>query len=142
MNQDTAILLVSILSTPLLGAMVSNYFARKKTLAETRNLNVTGEITIGESWQKYALQQQQDKAELRKEFTDKINELKQDHLDEMALLKLEFSRITKAKDERIKILEDKVDELQLEVSKYKGISADAVDIIHQKVDEARDEIMK
>ena len=142
MSKETILILISILSTPLLGALVSNYFARRKTSAETQNLNITGEINIGESWQKYAFQQQKDKEELRKEFTDKINELKADHKTEIELMRVEFSKITLAKDQRIEILEEKVKNLQTEVAKYKGMGEHAAEILHQKVDEAKEEIMK
>lgn len=142
MTKETILLLISILSTPFLGALVSNYFSRKKTSAEAHNLNITGEINIGDSWQKYAMQQQRDKEELRKEFADRINALKEDHKMEIDLIKMEFSRITLAKDDRINILEGKVKELENEVGKYKGISEHAVDIIHTKIDEAKNEIMQ
>ena len=140
MSNETMIILISILSTPLLGALVSNYFARRKTSAETQNLNITGEINIGESWQKYAFQQQKDKEELRKEFTDKINELKADHKIEIELMRVEFSKITLAKDERIQILEDKVKNLQTEVAKYKGMGDKITDMVHTKVDEIKNEV--
>lgn len=135
MNKDTILILVSVLSTPLLGAVVSNYFARRKTSAETKNLNITGEIQVAQIYKDYALQQQRDKEELRKEFTDKIESMK-----------VEFSNITAIKDNRIKILEDKVDELQKEVEKYRQLSISTIDTaknsIHESVDIAAEQIKK
>lgn len=144
MTKETIVILLSVLSAPFLGALISSYFGRRKTSAETHNLNVTGEISLGDSWQKYAIQQQKDKEELRKEFTDRINELKQDHNDEIAKLKAEFTKITDAKDAKIQILEDRIQELEDEVSRTKSFKETIIvakDTIHTAVDVAADQII-
>jgi len=121
MSKEALIILMSILSTPFLGALVSKYFERNKTKAETHNINIGGEISLGEGWQKYAIQQRQDKEELRKEFNVRMDEMRKEHADQVTLLKSELARVIEAKDERIRTLEGKVHELEKEVAKYKGI---------------------
>lgn len=143
MNKDTIVILISVLSTPVLGALVAQYFGRKKTKEEVKNLNITGEINLGDSWQKYALQQQKDKEELRKEFTEKIESLRNDHNKEIEIMRAEFNEITDAKNIRIKILEDRVQELETEVNKYKNIN-NTIDLvtetIHNSVSSASEQI--
>lgn len=120
MNKETLLIVSSIVASPFIGVFITSIFNRYKTGAEVKVLNVTGEIGIVGLYEKYALQMQKDKEELRKEFSMKIEELKEDHKTEIMALKQEFSRITTEKDERITTLESQVAALQLEVAKYKN----------------------
>lgn len=115
MSKDNLIFIASVLTAPILSVIVTGLLNRKKTGAETHNINIGGEISISESWQKYALQQQKDKDELRKEFKAQIDELKADHAKEIELLKA----IANEKDNRIKMLEGRVQELEIEAAKHK-----------------------
>ncbi len=143
MNIDSNIIIGAIFASPLLSAVVTYFMTRKKTEVEARNLSITGETNIVGLYEKYALEQKKDREELRKELTDKIEELKKDHTAEIIKLQEEFARITNAKDGRIKQLENRVMELEKEVAKYKNIdhTIDTVaDSIHESVDVASAQI--
>lgn len=141
MSTETLVILMSVLSTPFLGILVAKFFERNKTDAETHNINIGGEISLSDGWQKYAVQQKEDKEELRKEFNLRIDDLQKQHSSEIVKLKDEFTKVTNAKDERIKVLENKVSELEKEVSKYKGVGTHIVDMVHTKVEEIKNEII-
>ena len=120
MSTETLVILMSVLSTPFLGILVAKFFERNKTDAETNSINIGGEMSLGEGWQKYAVQQKEDKEELRREFNLRIDDLQKQHAEEVEYLKNELQKITKQKDDRIKVLENKVNELEKEVAKYKN----------------------
>lgn len=121
MTKDNIIIVTSFLASPFVAIWVKSYFDKGRTASETHNLNISGEISIGESWQKYALQQQRDKEELRKEFTERMNIQDASHLEQMKKLEEKFNVIIKSKDDRIYELEKRVEELQLEINKYKNL---------------------
>lgn len=46
---NNLVIIGAIVASPFLGALVNNYFSKRKTGAETHNLNITGEISVNEA---------------------------------------------------------------------------------------------
>lgn len=119
---------------------------KRKTNAETENLEIEGETNIGEAWAKYAAQMKKDKDEIRNEFSGQMQKMQELHTKEIDAIKKEFElRLkekdveSKKKDERITVLEKQVGDLQMEVAKYKNLDStldNAKIDMHLKVDEA------
>ena len=121
MNTQTLLIIIgAVLASPFLGILATNVFSKRKIGAETHNLNITGELSLSEGWQKYASQQQKDKEELRTEFSKKIEDLKYEHKKEISEMKEEFALITSAKNERISTLETKVEAQQLIITQLQA----------------------
>lgn len=124
MNKETILIItsatVSVLASPFVVTWIQGMMDKNKKTAEVHNLNISGEISIGESWQKYAMQQQRDKEELRKEFIERITRQDIVHTSQIKDLEEKFNLIIKSKDSRIFELEKRVEELQLEINKYKN----------------------
>lgn len=93
MNKDTITIIIAVISTPFLGVLISSLFGRKKTDAETHNINIGGEISIGKEWENYGLQQKQDRKELREEFIASINSLKAEHELRFNALQTSYNKI-------------------------------------------------
>lgn len=74
-------------------AIAKGILDRKKTAAEAKNLDITGDMSLGKGWQEYAEQQRKDKEELRKEFKEEIRVLVEKN-----------EQVLKAKDEIISTL--------------------------------------
>lgn len=116
MDKNTILILVSVLSAPFLGQLIVKMFDRKKSGAETHNINITGEISISEQWQKYALQQQKDKEELRTEFADKLKRL-ESLIEEK---EMQHASVIAIKDRQILSLQERVGVLEKELSEYRN----------------------
>ena len=119
MDKNNLIIIASVASAPFLGNLVIKLFDRKKQGAEVHSINITGEISIGEQWQKYALQQQKDKEELQREFTRQIDAIKEQHTKEINILQQKFTLKIVDKDEEISNLNKRIDDLQEELLTYK-----------------------
>lgn len=124
------VIIVAALSSPSIVLLFNKLVSSRKDSSDIQFVNVQGEEKAVGIWKQLFDQAKLDKEELRAEFTNKINELKQDHLSEITQLKEEFHRITFAKDNRIRELEQRVDaqdtligELQIELSKYQSMGA-------------------
>lgn len=85
MTKETILLLSAILSSPLIGMWIKSMFERTKIGAETHNLNISGEISIGDAWKKYAEKMEERLNELNVRF--EILE------ENFALLKLDRDRL-------------------------------------------------
>lgn len=90
MNLEIIItLIIGFIGSSALAVFVTKYFEKGKTKAETQTINISGELKIGEAWEKYALQQQKDVSDLRKRIevlediviksNDKINLLEEEN---------------------------------------------------------------
>lgn len=69
MNKETAVTIVSLfIGSTALTKGIEWFWNRKKTGAETHNLNITGDISIGTAWQEYARQMETNFKTLETKF--------------------------------------------------------------------------
>lgn len=97
MNNQTLILIGTIIASPFLGAFINNLFSKSKVQAETHKINITGEISIGEAWEKYAVRMRVDMEELQVKI---------------AKLSKEFDIMRIEKDKEIELLQGRVKKLE------------------------------
>lgn len=110
-KEEIITILATTLGSGTMVAVISYFQNRRKTGAETHNLNISGEINIGEAWQKYAMQMAEDMrkmqtemAQLRVDF-EKIKSEKEDLAD--ATVKKD--KIIKDLQERVAVLEKQLE---------------------------------
>jgi len=129
-DENTAIIIASIVSAPFLAQLVMKIFDRHKTGAEVHNLNVTGEISVIGTYKT-----------LITDLKSEMEEMKA----EMKAMKVQFALIVESKDSEIlmikeknRALEERVDVLETELAKYKGVKIK--EIVHNAVDVATAQI--
>lgn len=131
MNTQLLTILAAILGSSVVGVVVTNFFNRRKTKAEERNLTITGETQLSDGWKKYADQMRSDKDEIVAKFE---------------ILKKDFDRIIKEKDAEILKLQDRVLGLEGELKKYQNVNVAVIDAakdnIHASVEIAAEQIKK
>lgn len=114
MSKETLLLLGAIISSPFIGILIKSFFEKGKTGAETHNLNISGEISIGDAWAKYAEKIGEDFKNLNARF-DALNAKFEVLKKEKELLAVE----TELKDKKIKQLEARILVLEQEIETYK-----------------------
>lgn len=97
-------LLAAVLSGIGGTAAVKGYLDRKKTAAEAKNLEITGDMTLGKGWQEYAEQQRNDKEALKKELLDQMKAQKEEHDRKIEELNKKFDQVITSKEEIISTL--------------------------------------
>ena len=60
MDKTTLLIMSAMLTSPLIAVLIQSFFNKKRTGAEVQNLNVSGEISIGDAWKIYAEKQEQN----------------------------------------------------------------------------------
>lgn len=159
MTSENIILISAIFASPFIGILITSFFNKNKTGAETHQINLSGEISIGDAWMKYAKQQEenaktqkQENKDIRTEMADLKTKLlevteslrvMQIHKEEMYKQNVVLAQENKTYQHRVETLEGQVLELQKEVEKYKGIDTSiqhAADLIHAKVEEVKTEL--
>lgn len=114
MKNETILIISAVLGAPFLGILVTSIFNKKRLGAETHNINIGGEISLSDGWHKYAMQQQKDKEFIENRlasFEAKITEL-QNKYDAIKIEKDTIAEASLRKDEKIKELELRVEELE------------------------------
>lgn len=104
MDKNTLLIISAVMASPFIGVWIKSMFDKKKMGAETHNLNISGEISIGDAWQKYAKKQEDDATSLRKEVAD----LKQ----MFTVLTQKFDTMQMEKNKEIEGLQDRVKKLE------------------------------
>lgn len=116
--QNNILLITAILASPLLAAVVSNFFAKKKTNAESHLLNITGEVSLSDGWQKYAKKLEEIIEAQDKKITSMDVRIKS--IEDSAIERQETHRKEIAeKNKRIATLESRVDDLEKELAIHK-----------------------
>ncbi len=156
MSNQTIILITAIFASPFIGVLISSFFTRRKTGAEANNLHISGEINIGEAWQKYGLQMQNDLKALSERFETLSKEFEKIKVEKERIAEENFEKdiinkkiyaqnqelVQQGKQylDRIGILESKVVDLEREVEKYKGQSSPEhlAQVAHQAIDMIKD----
>lgn len=153
-------LIAAVLSGVGGSALVKGWLDRKKTSAEAKNLDITGDMSLGKGWQEYAEQQRKDKEELRKEFKEEIEKLKKEFAEVLAakdgiirgletanatlkeqniILNTQNTTLNEANEE----LTQRVEDLLTELGRYKGMEGkvdEAAGKLHTEIDKAAEEI--
>lgn len=136
MNKETFVIIGAVLASPFLGILATSFFNKRKTGAETHNLNISGEISIGDAWRKYgekqeadALAQKLENTEIRKQMselhaeflvvTEELKELRK-HREAMYAQAKVLADENKSYKERVETLEEEVKLLRAEVEKYRS----------------------
>lgn len=157
MNKENLILIGAVLASPFLGILVTSFFNKRKNGAETHNLNISGEISIGDAWRKYGEKQEEDakaqkieNAEMRKQMaelhsqflvvSEELKELKlhREKLYEQASI---LAKENKDYKNRVDTLEAEVKVLKAEVEKYKGQSSPdhLAEVAHDVIEKIKDQ---
>lgn len=136
MNKESLMLIItSIIASPFVAALIKSFVDKNKTSAEAQNIQITGEINIGDAWKKYAKKIEDDYKDLCLKFGEldrKFDLLKEE--------KEELAEATREKDRKIVELTERVGALELEVHKYKTIADTIQTAAHEAVDEIADKI--
>lgn len=120
MDKHTLLIVIGMLGSSVIGIFIQAFFNLKKNGAETQNLTITGEISIGTAWQQYAKQQEEDTKKLRADFKElQANFLKLG--SDFETMKKEKDAEIHAKDKKIKELSDRIDILESEVEMHRNI---------------------
>lgn len=114
MNKDNWITILSLtLGSGVVTALIQWFQNRRKSGVETHNLSISGEISIGDAWRKYAEQAQKDMNLLRADF-----EQLQRNFNALKSEKEELATATAKKDRIIIDLQNRVVALEKELSIY------------------------
>lgn len=151
LNPQNLIALIAAVLTGIGGsALVKGWLERKKTSAEARNLDITGDMQLGKGWQEYAEQIRKDKEEMRKELLEKMESQKEEHDRQIQALNNKFDSVLKGKDETIAALTASnsafklhIEDLLKELERYRGMEDNvdrATSRLHSDVDDAADQI--
>ena len=149
--QNAAILITAVLTGVGGTAFVQAYFNKNKTASEARNLDITGDMQIGKSWQEYADQQKRDKEELRKELLSRLDDQRKYYDKEIKELKDKFNEVLLGKDVTIAALtasnyeyKTRTNELLKELERYRNMEKNvciAQEKLHHDVDTAAENII-
>lgn len=165
MNTTIQTILISLVTGGLGVAIANGYFNRKKSSAETHNLNITGGIDVGDFGMKAAAQMEarlnkveSDKAILDDKFDrlrESFNKVGSDYMSlqrEFTVMKEEFEKVKIEKQtlaeknvillDRVGVLENQVVKLTAQVESYKSNGEHLVDLAHEKLNELSEEIKK
>lgn len=118
MTKEIIIIIGAMFASPFIGIWIKGLFDKNKTSAETNNIQITGEVSIADAWQKYAHNIQSDFEKLRHEFAQLSAKFEEIRYEKEAL-----ATLTKQKDTKIKELEERIVLLEAEIEKYKKESS-------------------
>lgn len=155
-KQTILFLLGGGIVTPLITLLITWLVNKNKTKAETQNINITGEVGVGDFGLRYATKIEADNDKLRvhldkviEEFESRLKRMEialEEEKEENAKLKEEkIILIQEKKDLNIKIdnLEARIDILEKELKKYQVVEAKVEttrDDLHASVDSSIDNL--
>ena len=113
MDKHTLLILTGMLTSPFIAVWVQGFFNKKKTGAEVQNLNISGEISIGDAWKRYAEKQEENTKNLRDDFKELRNEFEK--------MKREKDAEIHAKDKKIQELEHRIETLEAEIEMHRNV---------------------
>lgn len=122
MSKETLLLLSAITASPFIGVWIKGIFDKKKTDAETHNVNVSGELNIGKYGMDMANQWRSDFDKLSLRFENlerKFDSLKKDK-EKLEEENIEKDIQNRAYKKRIGELEVRVSDLEKLVEHYKN----------------------
>ena len=108
----TVLTLVSaLLGGGTVAAVYKAYVDRKKTDAEAQNIHITGELSISESWMKYATELKGDMEKLKDEISTLTKEVKR-----LTEENIELKRLHAENEMKIKQLKEENTKLKQQIT--------------------------
>ena len=120
MDKNTLLIMSAMLTSPFIAVWVQGIFNKRRTGAEIQNLNISGEISIGDAWKVYAQKQEDNTKDLRADFKElqiKFLTLSK----EFETMKREKDAKIYAKDKKIEQLEHRIEILEEEIALHKKL---------------------
>lgn len=119
MDKNTILLIGALFASPFIGDFVKGFFNKRKNGAEIQNLNISGEISIGDAWKDYAKNQEQ----INKSLIEEIKDLRANIFSlnkEFIVMNQQKDAEIVIKDKKIQDLENRIDTLEKEVEIHKN----------------------
>lgn len=135
MNSQTLTIVIALLTSQVMVVIAQSILSKSKNGAEVANIKITGEVSVGEAWKKYANQIQGDFNTLRLEFEELSKQFKslRQEKEELAIQTLD-------KDKKIIALEERIVVLEKEVEKYKGMADTIKDAAHTAIEDVASKV--